>query len=238
MTLPGAGILLRLCLLAIIFICTSQSSDAKNVTLPEKVPYEINLFYSTVIYFPRQYWLQYIRNQLDKLKSDGLASYVSRVVVSINIDDTTDRDKIFLAVSELSEHIYVILPNAEVYIGMKTKHQYGSFRKMWAAANSMPPERASRTVFLYMYSLGMMQGDLSMNTSKQEELLYNTTVKPWRKILDVFEKCEKVQKAGYLVSHVGHLFEEFAWLRPAYLKMLEDPLQGTCACVHVCMCNV
>jgi hypothetical protein len=119
--------------------------------------------------------------------------------------------------------VYIIFPNAEIIMSMKNKHEFFPMRKMWGEAAKMSVPMAKESVFLYFFSKGMTHGQMDLAYSPRGEELYNKTVKPWRKVVDVFHKCKKVEKAGYLVSNVGHLFEEFAWVRPEYLRKLEAP---------------
>lgn len=81
------------------------------------------------------------------------------------------------------------------------------------------PERK----YLYFHSKGMVHHS-QKGRLPEEVVLFDTVIKPWKKVLQIFEESPHVNKIGFGASYAGFLWSTFMWARGAYLAACQPPV--------------
>jgi len=164
-----------------------------------------------------------IIQQLNDLKEFGLDEVAVINIVFTNpkqndFDDATERQA-----DEIIGTIRGILPSAKIHHSAGNRHEYPGIRLVWDIANDTVDPK--NTLILYFHAKGITHNPNSGGERIPiNRLLTDTVIKPWKDIVNRFERDPAVNKAGYATSHDGFLWYNFWWVRASYVVGCERPI--------------
>ncbi len=182
----------------------------------QDIKYEIN-----IVYFAYIKDITISKNivfaQLKELEETGLLKY-AKLHICLTFDNCFAPEYIQEIEDMLKDY------NIEIEISLINQYEYIGIRKVWQIAQKSP-----KSLILYFHSKGMVFGNPKGNSYKRsfpERCLFNTVVKPWQKILNIFEN-EKINKVGYICSKKGLCWFNFWWVRASYFLDFDKPILTT-----------
>lgn len=166
-----------------------------------------------IVYFvyidPSINWENIVYGQLINLKKSGLLEF-SHLHVHIVCPE--------YYLSNVTDTINALVGNYQVsiYNTSENEHEYQGIKLIHDLSINSPND-----VFLYMHSKGISYNNLDRRFD--ELILFQETVKPWRKILKIFEEDDSTNKIGFGAADDGAMWFNFWWARGMYLSTCEDP---------------
>lgn len=164
----------------------------------------------TVVYFAfindGVQWMDIISMQLIQLKNTGIGE-ISDIYIHISGSQNN--------LTSATSNVKSILPGAIVSTSTDNQFEYPGIHLAWRLARENP-ER----IYLYFHSKGMCSGEIGLT---QQKKLFQTTIESWRKVMNIFENNDHVNKVGFAPSEAGWMWFNFWWARGAYLAKCEEP---------------
>lgn len=164
----------------------------------------------TVIYFcsinDKVDWQSILSGQLMQLRTIGIDE-----IADIYIHICGQNYNLDLAIRLISE----IVPSAIVSSTTHNQFEYPAISLVWKLARESPDR-----IYLYFHSKGMFSGNAGL---MQQKKLFKSTIASWRKVLNLFENHENVNKIGLAASETGWIWFNFWWARGTYIAGCEEP---------------
>ena len=164
-----------------------------------------------------------VTQQLQDLVDFGLTQAKSIHIILTAPKKSDYNNSTDLLFDEAVASIKSILPSAIIERIAGNKYEYPGIRRVWDLANKTQ-EDADKTLILYFHSKGMINGNTSSIKTPEAEMLTNAVIKPWKEIIDRFQKEPTLNKAGYAAPDAGFIWYNFWWARASYLKGCPRPI--------------
>eukprot|EP00668_Euglena_longa_P005242 GGOE01006171.1.p1 GENE.GGOE01006171.1~~GGOE01006171.1.p1 ORF type:complete len:285 (-),score=26.39 GGOE01006171.1:559-1413(-) len=203
---------------------------------PEAI--NITVIYNALIW-PRNDWKLVISRQLMHLKETGLHECsVIHAFLSAPTHDSHkskkkksfDYEELETLLKEGSELVYSILPKwrpgkfgSVVTQIHENSFEFPGIHYMWAMATALDEPTASRTVFLYFHTKGMVNHGHLKERLHVEHWLFNWTIVPWRRAVEEFTTNISTTRIGILPSTRGFIFNNFFWVRASFVQERPEP---------------
>lgn len=171
-------------------------------------------------------WL--IRSQLEDLQATGILDRKNVILhcqVSSALVDTHEGALWRLhAVKSIVDSVVTQRVHFTGYLG--NTFEYAGISKVWRIAMGLSHEEAHSTLIYYFHTKGSWHGGVSFyeNKFKKYFFYFNTTMTPWRRVVDLFHEDPKLKAAGHAASPIGEMWVNFYWARASYVQKLEQPL--------------
>lgn len=166
-----------------------------------------------IVYFiyinPSINWQNIVCGQLINLKKIGLLEFAH-----LNIHIVCPE----YYLSKVTDIINTLVGNYMVSITntSENENEYRGIKLIYNLSNENPDD-----IFLYMHSKGISYNNLDRRLD--EMILFQETINPWRRVLEIFEEDDNINKVGFGSSHDGSMWFNFWWTRGRYLSTCYEP---------------
>ena len=126
----------------------------------------LSIFY--FIYIPPgvEHWEFLVSLQLNDLKATGLLDVAALTVIAATDPNSSTATNDFMSLASTVEHIAG--PNAIVHNRYGNRYEYWGLYSMWEKAMSQNIQQRKDSIFLYMYSKGMVNhGNITSEKRKK-----------------------------------------------------------------------
>jgi hypothetical protein len=125
----------------------------------------------------------------------------------------------------VEEIVGAIFGSERVIITFHHDHDYFEYYgidRVWRLSQENPMNKT-----LYFHSKGISHNVFSVLSTRNVlgTKLFDIVVRPWRKVLDIFEAKPTVDKIGALFNKRGLMWWNFFWIRGLYCNKLEKPIR-------------
>ncbi len=127
-------------------------------------------------------------------------------------------DNCFL--QEYVDEVNEILQEYKIDINLSfvNRFEYEGIKKVWDIAHKYP-----ESLILYFHSKGMVFRNPTGMRTFHERVLFNTVVKPYRKVLKILED-PAINKVGHSCSRRGFCWFNFWWAKASYFLDMNEPI--------------
>lgn len=190
--------------------------------------WQVYIVYSAFINTKRSNWLELIQQQLTNLSDVQLAKKATQIHVAISVEfiaksSRESKDSTESNVQQCVNTVKTIIPNALITLTLKNLYEYPAILKVWELGQAIPNLEVDRSVVLYFHSKGMNNGKLSVVRDPVELELFDTVVRPWRNIIEIFSNNTQINKVVHKKAKAGFGWYNFWWARAAYIRRLAPP---------------
>jgi len=104
----------------------------------------------------------------------------------------------------------------------ENNHEYYGINRVWELSQKNPINNT-----LYFHAKGISRNTFSRenNRDKTGSRLFDIVIKPWKKVLSIFNNNPNIDKIGTSFSNVGFIWWNFFWIRGSYCVRLEKPIK-------------
>lgn len=181
----------------------------ENIIITNK----IKIVYFAFINFKAQ-WKNIVGGQLNQLKKTGLLD-VAQLYIHIVCDDNE--------IDMVTDFIRNIIYDVIIYTSNINQFEYRGIHLVWKLAKEHPED-----IYLYFHSKGMVNSmSIDGNRSHHEQQIFQEVICPWKKVINIFNTDNSINKIGLAISKEGWAWCNFWWARGTYLAECEEPIVST-----------
>jgi hypothetical protein len=184
------------------------------------------VFYSLIN--PSHRWRELLTLQMAELTTFGIASRALSIHVELSTDGDifsppNSKNQTMNVLDLAAKIVQALVPKAKVTVGNNNTFEYPGIHRVWELAN-LHPNLPPSTILLYLHGKGTVNGDPDVIRTVDNERLTRIVIKPWKDIVEHFEKRTELMKAGYALASSGHVWYNFFWVRSSYVRRLDEPV--------------
>lgn len=170
------------------------------------VPNKIKVIYFVFINLKSQ-WQNIVGGQLKQLIETKLLDIAQLFIHIVCQDDEFDM---------VSSFVKNIIQTAIISTSNINQFEYRGIHLVWELATFHPED-----IYLYFHSKGMSYNG---GRTHDEQQIFQEVICPWKKVINIFNSMNHINKIGLTASQEGWLWFNFWWARGTYLAECEEPI--------------
>lgn len=161
-----------------------------------------------------------MNQQWQDVKQIGILNKVtSSVTIVACIHTNTDKEQIEQFKKEW-ESMYRYI-DWRLYVYTENTHEYRGIYHLWLKSQEISQ---IKDVMIYFHSKGITRYRPGCR-DVYEKKVFEITFQHWRHIHNIFSHVSSIQKAGCTISKEGWIWHNFMYVRVAYVRDVEQPIQ-------------
>jgi len=108
----------------------------------------------------------------------------------------------------------------------ENNHEYYGIHRVWTQSQEYAGD-PDRYILCYFHSKGISHDTFSKENAQSLSVkkIFDTVLRPWEKVMDIFNKNRHIDKVGHSFHPQGFVWFNFWWVRGSYCRLLEKPIE-------------